>query len=32
MDNVTNLLTFIDNSPTAFHACANLCEALEKSG
>lgn len=32
MDNVTDLLKFIDSSPTAFHACANLCEALESSG
>ena len=32
MSNVTNLLTFIDASPTAFHAVANLCAELEKSG
>ena len=32
MDNVTDLLKFIDSSPTAFHACENLCRALEASG
>ncbi|MBR3383035.1 MAG: M18 family aminopeptidase [Clostridia bacterium] len=32
MENVKNLFSFIENSPTAFHACANLCKALEDSG
>lgn len=32
MSNVQNLIRFIDDSPTAFHACENLCKALEASG
>lgn len=32
MENVKNLLSFIEKSPTAFHACANLCRELEASG
>lgn len=32
METVKNLLTFIDRSPTAFHACANICAELEKAG
>ena len=32
MSNVNDLLKFIDKSPTAFHATANLVEALEKAG
>ena len=32
MNNVTELLTFIENSPTAFHAVANICSELEASG
>ena len=32
MDNVKQLLSFIEKSPTAFHACANLCTELESSG
>lgn len=32
MNNVKNLLSFIDRSPTAFHATANLCAELEASG
>ena len=32
MSNVKNLISFIENSPTAFHACANLCAELEASG
>ncbi len=32
MSNVNDLLSFIEKSPTAFHACENLCKELEASG
>lgn len=32
MKNVNALLTFLDRSPTAFHAAANICSVLEASG
>ena len=32
MSQVAELVKFIENSPTAFHACANLCAELEASG
>ncbi|MBR0135528.1 MAG: M18 family aminopeptidase [Clostridia bacterium] len=32
MNNVKDLLKFIDASPTAFHATENLCAELERSG
>ena len=32
MNNVQGLLDFIDRSPTAFHATANICAELEKAG
>ena len=32
MSKVNDLLSFIEKSPTAFHACENLCRELEASG
>ena len=32
MDYLEQFLTFAEQSPTAFHACANLAEKLRESG
>ena len=32
MDDIRGLMRFIDASPTAFHAAANVCDALAEAG